>query len=634
MLAALGLSALVAVGMPYGEFLVRGVRFGVSSSTPGAFFVLFLVLVGVQPLLGRLRRSWMLTRLELLLATVMMMLVSAVATRGFTGVFVGIAAAPYYYATPENAWSEKIHPHLPSWIVPADAAALSGFFEGLPEGSPVPWGAWLLPLASWLVLMAALYASLVCAMVVLRRQWMDHERLQYPLTQLPLGMTEDPAGPSRWMPFLRNPVMWLGFAVPFVIHCFNVYSRHSDGTAAFSLVGGSLPLLRGTAVVSIKINYLVLGLAYLVNTGVAFSMWFFTLLARIQAGALSILGVRVDVQLDSASYRGPVSSIMSFEAMGAMTVLVLLGLWTARSHLRQVWVQAWRGQGPESDELLTCRAALAGLGLSLAVVAAWLWLAGLPPWGVAMFLFGCFVVYLALTRVIVEAGIVSALQGLNGAGFTLAGMGSSALGARGLLGLGFTMPWAGDHMVFMMAPVANGIRILHGRGGSRRRIVAMLAAAMLIGLAGSVCTTLLLGYRYGAANLDQQYFHWFAQEPYRVAALLMEDPPGPYGPAWGWMGVGGGVMGLLTLARQRLLWWPLHPIGFAVGGTWIMAHAWFSIFVAWLIKLLVLRYGGLRVYRSTRWFFLGLFLGYVCAAGLWLLIDAVTGMKSGAPGMY
>ena len=628
------LSLLVAAGLPYGEFLVRGTRFGTSSSTPGAFFVLFLLLVLVQPLLGLLRRSWMLNRGELLLSTVMMMLVSGVATRGFTGVFVGITAAPYYYATPENGWAEALYPHLPTWIIPTNPTAIAWFFEGLPPGESLPWSVWLPPLGWWLVLMAAFYTSLVCIMVILRRQWVDNERLQYPLVQVPLGMTEGADGASRFLPFLKNPVMWLGFAVPFLIHCFNVFSRYSDGTAPFSLINESLPLLRHTASVSIKINFLVLGLAYLVNTGVAFSMWFFVLLARIQAGLLAILGVHVTVQLDSASFRGPINSIMSFQVMGAMIVLVLLGLWTARSHLREVWRQAWRGGEDDQRELLSYRVAVFGLLAALGVMAVWLWCSGIPPLGVAMFLFGAFIVYLALTRVMVEAGVVSALQGLNGAGFTLAGMGASNLGTKGLLGLGFTMPWAGDHMVFMMAPVANGIRILQGWRQARRRILFMFAAAMLIGLVGSVGTTLYLGYTHGALNLERQYFQWFAGEPYRVAALLMVDPPGPSGPAWGWMGFGAGVMGLLTLARQRLLWWPLHPIGYAVGGTWIMAHAWFSIFVAWLVKVLVLRYGGLRAYRSTRWFFLGMFLGHITAGGLWLLVDSVTGWQSGAARVY
>ena len=635
LLVGMLLSFLVAVGLPYGEFLVKGTRFGVSSSTPGAFFVLFLLLILVQPLLGWMRRSWMFNRPELLLMAVGMMLVSAVATRGFTGVFMGVIAAPFYYATTENQWAQKLFTHIPDWIVPQDLQAVEWFFEGLPPGQSIPWSVWLVPLGWWFVLMGAFYTVLVCLMVILRRQWMDNERLLYPLVQVPLGMTADGEHASRLKPFLKNPVMWLGFAFPFLIHTFNVISRYSEGIASFTLVSGVLPLFRNTVSLSIKINFLVLGLSYLINTGVAFSLWFFFVLAKVQWAICSILGIYSTVQLDSASYRGSIASIMSHQTMGAMMVLVLLGFWVARSHLREVWRQAWRGSAKSAaQELISYRAAVIGLVAGLGTMAVWLWRSGLPPWAAAMFLFGAFVVYLALTRVIVEAGLVTALQGLNGAGFTLSCVGSSNLGVGGMLGLGFTMPWAGDHMVFMMAPVANSIRMMHGMRRSRRRIIWFIGAVMGIGLIGSVGTTLVLGYRHGAVNLTHQYFNWFAQEPFRVAALLLDKPSAPYWPGWLWTATGGLFMGLMTLARQRLLWWPLHPIGFAVGGTWMMDHAWFSVFVAWLIKVLVLRYAGLGGYRATRWFFLGMFLGYITSGGIWLLVDGLTGLKGGAVLMY
>ena len=41
MLTGLGLCVLIAVGLPYGEFVIKGTRLGLSSSTPAAFFLLF-----------------------------------------------------------------------------------------------------------------------------------------------------------------------------------------------------------------------------------------------------------------------------------------------------------------------------------------------------------------------------------------------------------------------------------------------------------------------------------------------------------------------------------------------------------------------------------------------------------------
>ena len=75
------------------------------------------------------------------------------------------------------------------------------------------------------------------------------------------------------------------------------------------------------------------------------------------------------------------------------------------------------------------------------------------------------------------------------------------------------------------------------------------------------------------------------------------------------MGFGASAMGLLTFLRYKYLWWPLHPLGLTVAGSRVMDWTWFSIFLAWLVKIAVLHYGGPRMFRALRPFFLGLVLG-------------------------
>ena len=85
-------------------------------------------------------------------------------------------------------------------------------------------------------------------------------------------------------------------------------------------------------------------------------------------------------------------------------------------------------------------------------------------------------------------------------------------------------------------------------------------------------------------------------------------------------------MGLLTFLRYKYLWWPLHPLGLTVAGSRVMDWTWFSIFLAWLVKIGVLHYGGPRMFRALRPFFLGLVLGQFVSVGAWTVIDAFTGM--------
>lgn len=634
MLAGMTLCGLIAVGLPYGEFVIQGTRLGLSSSTPAAFFLLFVLVAVVQPLLGLVRRSWIFSREELLLVTTMMMLATAIPSRGFTGMFLAIISGVSYYASPENNWAEQLIPYIPSWMVPQDVEAVKSFYEGLPQEQPIPWEVWLQPLAWWLLFMGAFYTVLICSMAIMRRQWMDHERLLYPLVQVPLGMIEDRDPPSLFKPFLKNPVLWAGFAIPFLFNTVNALSRYYEFVPHLEPYY-SFTAAHNTALIVIRINYLMIGLAYLINTNISFSLWVFFLLAKLQEALCSLLGIYSAEQLDEFSDTGPTTGMLSHQSMGAMIVLVLLGLWMARSHLGQVLRQVWRrGVESDSEELLSYRAAGTGLVAGLGIMAVWLWRSGVPVWAVGLFLFGAFAIFVALTRVIIEAGLSSAVEGLSGAGFLVSGVGTSALGPAGIIAVSYTLAWAGDLLVFMMAPCANSIRMLHGLRSSRTRLLGMMAAAMAIGLVGSIYATLKLGYQYGALNLHQQYFSGFAQEPFRFASRLIDTPVGPHWPGWGWNGAGASVMALLIWARQRLLWWPLHPIGYMVGGTWILHSVWFSVFLAWLVKATVLKYAGPTGYRATRWFFLGMILGQFVVGGVWLVVDGFTGMKGEAIQMY
>ena len=634
MLTGLLLCVLIACGLPYGEFVIQGTRLGLSSSTPAAFFLLFLLVALMQPLLGLARRSWLFNRVELLLITVMMMLATAIPSRGFTGATLPAISSVFYYTTPENGWDELLIPYIPDWLIVSDLTAVKWFYEGLPQGEPIPWAAWIEPLGWWLLFMAAFYVVLVCMMVIMRRQWMDRERLLYPLMQVPLGMLEDRDPPSLIKPFLKNPIMWTGFAVPFLFNSVNAFSRYFEFVPRVD-IDFPLAIARNTVVVPIRLNYLMLGLAYFINTGISFSLWFFYLLSKTQEAVFSVVGIYATVQLDAYSHTGPTTSILSHQCMGAMLVLVLLGLWIARLHLQEVWLQVWRGGTSTDQELISYRGATGGLVAGLAVMGVWLWRTGIPGWAVVLFLFAAFVIFLALTRVIVEAGLSSAVEGLSGAGFLVSSVGSTALGPTGMVGMGFTLAWAGDLLVFMMAPCANGIRMLHGVRRARKRILAMVIAALAIGLLGSICATLVLGYRYGALNLHRQYFSGlFALEPFRFASRFVENPVGPYWFGWLWTGLGAAIMALLMLARHHLLWWPLHPIGYVVSGTWILNSIWFNIFLAWLVKSTVLKYMGPPGYRSTRWFFLGMILGQFVVGGFWLVIDGFTGMTGNTIRMY
>ena len=91
------------------------------------------------------------------------------------------------------------------------------------------------------------------------------------------------------------------------------------------------------------------------------------------------------------------------------------------------------------------------------------------------------------------------------------------------------------------------------------------------------------------------------------------------------MATGGAVMLALYWVRAHVLWFPIHPIGWAVSQMMLTRQIWFSVFLAWLVKSVLMRYGGPRLLRAVRPFFLGLILGQFGAVAFWLMVDWLAG---------
>ena len=120
---------------------------------------------------------------------------------------LAIISSPYYHATTETGGRLTFTPYLPEWTLPQGGNAIVWYFEGLPGGRSIPWDIWLSPMAWWLSVILAVYLASFCLVVIFRRQWMEHERLGFPMTELPRRMVETP-GPAS--PLLQQNSFWIG----------------------------------------------------------------------------------------------------------------------------------------------------------------------------------------------------------------------------------------------------------------------------------------------------------------------------------------------------------------------------------------------------------------------------------------
>src|SRR6266545_186579 len=56
----------------------------------------------------------------------------------------------------------------------------------------VPWSAWMRPAVVWGIFIAAFWGAILCAAVIVRKQWVENERLPFPIAQIYLSLIEPP----------------------------------------------------------------------------------------------------------------------------------------------------------------------------------------------------------------------------------------------------------------------------------------------------------------------------------------------------------------------------------------------------------------------------------------------------------
>ena len=616
----------VSAGAAYGTMYIQGSFMALGTSLPGAVVLLFFLAGLINPILKTIHPKAGLNRRELLLVFVMMSMASPLPTL-FAGRLLSIVSAPYYYATPENDWATLIRPHIPEWLMPDDPRFHS-FYQGSAPGQAIPWDAWMPVFAVWSPFIWALFLVMISAMVILRKQWVENERLIYPLVQVPLAITEDGENGGRLGRLFSNPIMWLGFVVPAAwgtLHGLHTYFPHIVTMAEKQdiLQIWELPVFRNTAYLNVLFRFNIIGFFYFLKTEIAFSLWFFNLLLTALTGVFGILGILSSEPLGGQDTSNP---ILAHQALGGMLVLFLGGLWAARRHLRAVFRKAFLGDAEvdDSGEILSYRAAVFLLIGGSGVLTGFLWLAGIPIWVALGLLFLAATLIVGYTRIVAEGGLSDGSPPVVPFPMLVSALGTSAIGEPGLVILGTTYFWTSARS-FVMTSCANNLRLGEEFGRRRRPLFWVMILALAISLSASTVTVMLLCYEHGALNLRIIYTEW-DRGGLEHAANLVRVQRDPH--LWGWIntGIGASVMSLLMLARWRYSWWPLHPLGYPIGAIFVMNHLWFCMFVAWLIKVIVLRMGGVNLYLRTRPFFIGMLLGQIVVGGVFLVIDHFTGM--------
>ncbi|HEX2998852.1 MAG TPA: DUF6785 family protein, partial [Armatimonadota bacterium] len=462
------------------------------------------------------------------------------------------------------------------------------------------------------------WTSMLCIVMIMHRPWIEKEKLAFPLVQLPLELTN--ISSEGGVPaFFRNPVMWAGFALAFIFNGMNILHALAP---TFPAIGSyvnfapfNTPPWSEMGTLTLFHRPELIGFGYLVSAEISFSIWSCFLLERL-----------VGVFLRSIGYVESGMPFVQEQSVGAYLALALVLLYLGRSHILAIARAAVSNAEPEMRRY---RAAFWGFWVSAAALLFFCRMLGMMWWVALLYLGIVFAISMTYARLRAETGIpliwmfpfgmpkniLFAILGTaplapGGDPTTL-----TALATLTFLSRGFPLALSGYQV--------EALRAGHLVNEKPRRIVLGLTLALVAGFALSLYFHLSGFYRVGAQQVrGGMWGATMATAEYDNAINWAKSPVPMDMPRVVAAASGFAIAVLLQVLRTHIVGFPLHPLGFAAA-TAYGGLIWWPFFLVWLIKVTVLRFGGMPLYRKTLPGFLGFALGHFFTAGIiWGLLGA------------
>lgn len=526
-----------------------------------------------------------------------------------------------HHATPENEWGALFSGHFPEWLTVGDAEVARAFYEG--DSSiflRANLSAWVGPLAWWFAFILVFVGVLVCLNLLMRRQWTEVERLTYPIIQAPYALTE-PGGDT-----LRSRPFQVGFAVATAVHLVNGANYYLPSVPLLGLrIEDISPFVtsepwRAIGWTPVTLYFWVVGIVYFIPLELSFSCWFFYAVAKGQR----VLGAAAGL----SRLRG---YPWGYEQQaGGWVGLFVAAVWLARDHIRRTFRRPMPGDADDSP--VAYQVAWWGLMLGVATLTAFLIAMGFRPWVAAAFVIIVLATNLTISKIRAELGHPQhEFYYVSAEPILVTTVGPLALGHRSVALMPLLYWWnrtLGSHPSPHILEALKLANMTHAPRRQQRRLIGAMFAATAIGLVSAAAALLFAAYRWGVESRFLAYTA-IPYESFGRAAGRLSHPQGPDAlPVLGMVG-GAAASSLMMALRSRFLWWPLHPVGYVLSTSgWIINYLWFSFFVAWAVKLGVMKSGGVRAYRRLAPLFIGFVVGEIVVGSLWALVGVVLGRES------
>ncbi len=596
-------------------------------------FVIFVLAIVNRWLQARVPRLAM-APAEMLVIYIMLSIASAITGRDTMENLLPVLGHPFWFADQANNYANFQH-FIPSWLGQRDPAALRAFYLG--RASIYDWNvlrAWLPLVAAWSAFIMAMLMVMLSINVIVRRHWMDLEKLTFPTVYLPVEMTRDRS-------FFRNRMLWMGFAIPFAIETMNGLNYLYPSVPYLNLklqdIGPMFanPPWNGMGWTPVSFYPFAIGMAFFLPLDLSFSCWFFYVLKKLEA----VLGVMLGFK-SPGGWVGASWPYLKEQGTGAWIGLCLFMVWAGRKQLAEIVRTAVspsppaplpRGEGStrDSGELLSYRAACMGVILGLLGMFAFCVRAGMSLWVPPLYFGLFFLLSIGITRIRAELGPPAhELNWVNPEAVIVSIFGTTALGTQNLTVLSYMFWFNRGYRSHPMPHQLEGMKIGRDMRMEPRRLLTAMLLACVVGVFAAFWALLDVSLKQGAATANiRSYYVPIGTEAFNRLSGWLAYPRSTDVTSISWMGLGFVFTVFLMAMKSTFIWWPFHPAGYALANSYALEYWWMTLLIGWIVKLIIVRYGGIKGYRRALPFFLGLILGDYIAASMWSIVGWVLGMS-------
>jgi hypothetical protein len=571
---------------------------------------------------------------ELLVIYSMSWIAGVIPLEGWAAYWTSTMAVPTYYASPENRWTEIIFDILPWWTLPnTSPSVIHPFYDGLSPHANIPWAGWVQPIFWWTAISLAVFTAGLCLCILFQRQWEDNERLAFPLARFAIELTSGFDEPGRIPSIFRNKIFWAGFFTVFAIFAWNILGYFATGLPRITIYAGYLSkqidLARDFQPIYLRILPPVVGLTYFCNLDILFSFWILRLFAIVKLGVMD----RTGFALGLADQQAKPPEIINLESHGALVALALWSIWAARGHLSHVWQAVKEGRHSlRNDGIVSYRTTFIAFVFTTAFIIGWMNAMGMSIPIACLQTALLFTAYLTVAKFTAASGFPHLLPVYSkGGGMVYTFTGTANLNPSDFVGIEFVNSSAffGNNRIPAWPALPHHLKILGEKTDKSARIVRIAAIAFAVGLLTSFLFIIYLAYTHGGQNLHTAPFTGRSNSASvrlydNMTKHILNDKKtvvDPYKMAVWFIGIFEAL--ILIGLRNRLPWWPLHPIGLAFQNTTGPRVYSFSIFLTWAAKSLFLRIGGIALYRRAAPYFIGLPVGYVTGIIVSAIVDLI-----------